>query len=151
MVPVYAAERGVPFLGRLIVDAQDEVLVALSGINTVIGDGSELRALVKNASGLAADAREQLAPLTGDARAAIQRYAALGEKAEVMLGELKQELVDTVGSVQAILADAKTLTQRMKDGQGTIGALLSDREMYDDIREMMKDLKRHPWKFIWKE
>ena len=24
-------------------------------------------------------------------------------------------------------------------------------EIDDDVREMMKDLKRHPWKFLWKE
>lgn len=130
---------------------EDEVLVALRGINEVIGDGRELRGLVANVSGLASDARTQLAPLTGDARAAIQRYAALGEKAEAMLGAIDKDLSDTVAAVQAILADAKALTQQLKDGKGTIGALLSDREMYDDVREMMKDLKRHPWKFIWKE
>lgn len=68
-----------------------------------------------------------------------------------MLDGVNKELISTAESVRAILADTKVLTQRLKDGQGTIGALLSDREMYDDIREMMKDLKRHPWKFIWKE
>ena len=82
---------------------------------------------------------------------AIKRYASLGAKAELMLEGVNKELVSTVESVRAILADAKFLTQQLKDGQGTIGALLSDREMYDDFREMMKDLKRHPWKFIWKE
>jgi len=130
---------------------EDEVLVALAGVNAVIGDGNELRSLVRNASGLASDARTQLAPLTSDARLAIQRYAALGEKAQTMLGEVENDLSSAVEAVNAILADAKVLTQRLKDGQGTIGALISDREMYDDIREMMKDLKRHPWKFIWKE
>lgn len=130
---------------------EDEVLVALAGVNAVIGDGSELRALVRNAAGLAADARAQIAPLSAEAKRAIERYAALGEKAEGLLGELRGEVVDAVASLKAILADAKTLTERLKDGQGTIGALISDREMYDDIREMMKDLKRHPWKFIWKE
>ncbi len=133
------------------IKVEDEVLVVLAGVNAVIGDGSELRGLVRNASGLAADARAQVGPLTGDAREAIKRYASLGAKAELMLEGVNKELVSTVESVRAILADAKFLTQQLKDGQGTIGALLSDREMYDDIREMMKDLKRHPWKFIWKE
>lgn len=130
---------------------EDELLKGLAGVNAVIGDGSELRSLVRNASGLAADARMQLGPLSADARKAIQRYDALGEAAQGMLADVNRELAAAVGSVKDILADAKVLTQRLKDGQGTIGALLSDREMYDDIREMMKDLKRHPWKFIWKE
>lgn len=132
-------------------EVEDEVLVALAGVNAAIGDGSELKALVGNASGLAADARRQLAPISDEAKRAIQRYASLGDKAEAMLGEIRGELTTAMTTVNGVLADAKTLTQRLKDGQGTIGAFMSDREMYDDIREMMKDLKRHPWKFIWKE
>ncbi len=30
-------------------------------------------------------------------------------------------------------------------------ALLADQELYDDVKELLADLRRHPWKFIWKE
>lgn len=130
---------------------EDELITALRGVNRVIGDGDEMRGLVRNASLLASDARAQISPLTKAVKATLERYTAVGERAESLLGEVGRELASTVASAKAILADAKALTQSLRDGQGTIGALLSDREMYDDIREMMKDLKRHPWKFIWKE
>jgi phospholipid/cholesterol/gamma-HCH transport system substrate-binding protein len=68
-----------------------------------------------------------------------------------MLAALDKEVNATLGVIQGVLSDAKSISETLKSGQGTIGALLTDREMYDDIREMMKDLKRHPWKFIWKE
>ena len=55
------------------------------------------------------------------------------------------------GEVRKALRGVSELMENVRDGEGTIGALLHDREMYDDIREMMKDLKRHPWKFLWKE
>lgn len=130
---------------------EDELIAALRGVNQVIGDGSEMRGLVRNASLLASDARAQVNPIAGAVKKTLERYQSVGEKAEALVVRVERELAETVDSVKAILADAKVLTQNLKDGKGTIGALLSDREMYDDVREMMKDLKRHPWKFIWKE
>jgi phospholipid/cholesterol/gamma-HCH transport system substrate-binding protein len=36
-------------------------------------------------------------------------------------------------------------------GRGTIGQLIIDQEIYDDLKEMLRDLKRHPWKMLWRE
>ena len=33
----------------------------------------------------------------------------------------------------------------------TSGPLLSRDELYSDLRELIRDLKRNPWKFFWKE
>ncbi len=138
------------FLTKALV-LEDEILKAVQGVNAVIGDGSEMRALVQNASLLAADARAQISPLSGSVKQALDRYTAVGEKAEAMLGALDKEVNATLDVINGVLSDAKSISSALKSGKGTIGALLTDREMYDDIREMMKDLKRHPWKFIWKE
>lgn len=128
-----------------------EALAVLKGAREVIGDGSEMRAVVRNAAALAADARSVIQPVVKDVRATLARYEKVGALAETSLAELKTEISGLLGKASRIFDDATTLTAQLKNGEGTIGALLSDREMYDDIREMMKDLKRHPWKFIWKE
>jgi phospholipid/cholesterol/gamma-HCH transport system substrate-binding protein len=39
----------------------------------------------------------------------------------------------------------------VRKGNGTAGALLVREEIYADLREMIRDLKRNPWKFFWKE
>ena len=39
----------------------------------------------------------------------------------------------------------------MRAGKGTAGALISRDEIYADLRELIRDLKRNPWKFFWKE
>ena len=39
----------------------------------------------------------------------------------------------------------------LRAGKGTAGALLSRDEVYSDLRELIRDLKRNPWKFFWKE
>jgi len=39
----------------------------------------------------------------------------------------------------------------MRRGEGTVGALLADEEIYDDLKEMLRELKTHPWRFFWRE
>jgi phospholipid/cholesterol/gamma-HCH transport system substrate-binding protein len=39
----------------------------------------------------------------------------------------------------------------VRKGKGTAGALLVDPQIYDDLKELVRDLKRNPWKFFWKE
>jgi len=49
-----------------------------------------------------------------------------------------------------VLSDLAVVSSNIRQGRGTVGALLRDRELYDDIRELVLELKRHPWKAIWK-
>ena len=57
------------------------------------------------------------------------------------------------GEVQAkaIAGDAQALVERVKSGKGTVGALVMDEALYDDLQEMLRDLKHNPWKFFWKQ
>ena len=50
-----------------------------------------------------------------------------------------------------VSADAKAMTADIRAGKGTIGGLMSDQEIYDDLKEMLRELKRRPWKIMWKE
>ena len=59
----------------------------------------------------------------------------------VSLGGKTGKLVDNVDGVVTDL----------RAGKGTAGALLVREEIYADLREMLRDLKKNPWKFFWKE
>lgn len=48
-------------------------------------------------------------------------------------------------------ADAQTIVEHIKAGEGTVGALVMDEAIYDDVQEMVRDLKHNPWKFLWKD
>ena len=61
------------------------------------------------------------------------------------------ELMVVGNKVAAVATDAAALTQDLRRGRGTAGALLVDPQVYDDLKELTRDLKRNPWKFFWKE
>lgn len=41
-----------------------------------------------------------------------------------------------------------TILKRIESGEGTIGKLVSDDSLYQDMKELMVDLKRNPWKLL---
>ncbi|MFT7582998.1 MAG: phospholipid/cholesterol/gamma-HCH transport system substrate-binding protein, partial [Myxococcota bacterium] len=128
-------------------EAKDFAIAA----NVAIGDGRELRGILSRASGLMADLRRSVPGVVRKVEATLGKYGDLADAGTAVVADAKMRVYTSLDRVDEILADVKFLTGQMRDGKGTIGALLSDQEMYDDIREMMRDLKRHPWKFIWKE
>ena len=48
-------------------------------------------------------------------------------------------------------ADAQVILAHVKKGEGSVGALVMDEQVYDDLQEMVRDLKHNPWKFFWRE
>ena len=51
----------------------------------------------------------------------------------------------------ATAADAQAIVAHIKKGDGSVGSLVMDEAMYDDLQELVRDLKHNPWKFFWKE
>ena len=41
--------------------------------------------------------------------------------------------------------------QKIDQGQGTLGALIQDKEMAENLKQLVKDLKDNPWKLLWKK
>jgi phospholipid/cholesterol/gamma-HCH transport system substrate-binding protein len=70
------------------------------------------------------------------------------------LARIKAMLADlsaTTKSVRAASADAQMVAAHMKQGRGSVGALVMDEQLFDDLQELARDLKHNPWKFFWKE
>jgi phospholipid/cholesterol/gamma-HCH transport system substrate-binding protein len=73
---------------------------------------------------------------------------------EDRLAKIDQVLDDaTEISKQARLAatDARVISARIRKGRGSVGALVMDEQLFDDLQELARDLKHNPWKFFWKE
>ncbi|MCK4852449.1 MAG: hypothetical protein KAS86_04965, partial [Candidatus Omnitrophica bacterium] len=44
--------------------------------------------------------------------------------------------------------DLEVILGRLRDGQGTIGKLLVEEKIYDDMEDLVSDIKAHPWKLL---
>ena len=55
------------------------------------------------------------------------------------------------GKAGGLIDNVNGMVTDLRAGKGTAGALLARDEVYSDLRELIRDLKRNPWKLFWKE
>jgi phospholipid/cholesterol/gamma-HCH transport system substrate-binding protein len=70
----------------------------------------------------------------------------------------RAKIKDNVANLNALTADLKEVTAslkvilaRLRDGEGTMGKLLTDEAVYQDVKALIRDLRDHPWKLLRKE
>jgi phospholipid/cholesterol/gamma-HCH transport system substrate-binding protein len=65
-------------------------------------------------------------------------------------GKLKTTLENTLDNFEKLSLEMKGLVEDIKSQKGTVGKLLYDDSLYNKIEEFIDDLKRHPWKLLYK-
>lgn len=118
-------------------------------------DGQQVRRMVDRVDGILSALERDVPPLAHDAR---QLTAELHRIASGVGDQQLRELRETIHGVHTLTERANTMAQdaqrviaHVRQGRGTVGALLMDEEIYDDLQELVRDLKHNPWKFFWRE
>jgi phospholipid/cholesterol/gamma-HCH transport system substrate-binding protein len=75
----------------------------------------------------------------------------LGPEQRASLKKTLKEVETIATSANKTAADVQAIVKHVKDGKGSVGALVMDEEIYDDLQEMLRDLKHNPWKLFWRE
>lgn len=76
----------------------------------------------------------------------------VGEEAQVAkIRAMLDDLAATTKDVRQAAADARVVAGHVRRGRGSVGALVMDEQLFDDLQELARDLKHNPWKFFWKE
>jgi phospholipid/cholesterol/gamma-HCH transport system substrate-binding protein len=119
-------------------------------------DNPKLIHTVDNIDKLSTDLRNDAGPLLADAKEAMANVkrlsATVGDPAQQeKLKKTLDDVAQLASRANAAAADAQAIVTQIKSGKGTVGALLMDEEIYDDMQEMVRDLKHNPWKFLWRE
>ena len=99
---------------------------------------------------------ENLPPIVEDGRKVLSDTKKITGKISTdeqlaRLDNMTRDLADASGRAKGLAQDAEGLMKHVKDGKGTVGALMMDEAVYDDLQELIRDLKHNPWKFFWKE
>jgi phospholipid/cholesterol/gamma-HCH transport system substrate-binding protein len=119
-------------------------------------DSPKLLETVDNIDKLTADIKKDSGPMLHDAKEALANLdritATVGDPAQQerikkMLGDLSQ----LAEKANATAGDAQAIVAHIKQGKGTIGGFVMDEEIFDDVEEMIRDLKHNPWKVLWRE
>ena len=105
--------------------------------------------------------------IPADSMILVNTLGLLGEKyVEIMPGKdyvnlltHRQEIIgvdpmpmhEVTALVKDIAVKVDNSITRINNGEGTVGKLLFDETLYDDLEALVKDLKNNPWKLMWKQ
>jgi phospholipid/cholesterol/gamma-HCH transport system substrate-binding protein len=70
------------------------------------------------------------------------------------LARINSMLIDleaTTRSAKLATADAQHVAAHIRRGRGSMGAIVMDEQLFDDLQELARDLKHNPWKLFWRE
>jgi phospholipid/cholesterol/gamma-HCH transport system substrate-binding protein len=145
-------------IGELIGNGADlakEAKTTLAKVNAGLGDGRPVANLVADADQTLKTAQSTMTTLTPSAQA-------LMKDATRVTGIITEQRIDkaidaadkaasAAGKAGGLIDNVNGMVTDLRAGKGTAGALLARDEVYSDLRELIRDLKRNPWKFFWKE
>src|SRR5690554_5755435 len=143
----------------------EEAAKLLAALNFAVDDGKGVQQMLRDAQTTASRARSistkvdgKIAPLLDDATVTAENARVISDSAKRLLADNEQKIQDSVDnvhasteSIEAASGSANSIIARIEAGEGTVGRVLADREMYDDVKEILRTIKRQPWKILWKE
>lgn len=98
---------------------------------------------------------QSLRDFTGAAQS-LRRFSGdlekMGPNLKQMFSKGNSENFETaLQNLKALSARLDTQMAKMEKGEGTLGALIHDQKMAQDLKDLINDLKKHPWKLLWKK
>jgi phospholipid/cholesterol/gamma-HCH transport system substrate-binding protein len=146
-------------LDRIAANAEQ---ISIDGVETLRAakrqyvDNPRIDRIITNADRVADTAARDVPPLLTDGRAAVgdarRVVNAVGSEEEIAKIKTAVNDVAAVASdAKAAMRDARVIVAHVRKGRGSVGALVMDEQLFDDLQEMARDLKHNPWKFFWKE
>ncbi len=62
----------------------------------------------------------------------------------------KSSIGSTLENLSLVTGNLRDITSSIKDGKGTIGRILYDERLYEDLEGLTADLKQNPWKLLYR-
>ena len=151
-------ERNGPKLDRLAENAEavsNDARSTLAAARERYIDGPQITRILNNVERSSQAVSQNVEPLLGDGRAVLTdakkiSRALAGDEQLSRFETMTRDASQAAASAKTAASDAEALVKRVKQGQGTAGQLMADEALYDDLSELIRDLKHNPWKLLWK-
>lgn len=69
---------------------------------------------------------------------------------EELIGEDPVPMQEVTRLAKSIAYNLEAGILNIREGKGTVGKLLFDDTLYNDLESFANDIKKHPWKLLWK-
>lgn len=119
-------------------------------------DGPRVNHIMSNVEQTTTALNEELVPLLKDTRVLVADARKLSQAlaSDEQLAAYKSMTSDasaTMKTVRTAAGRADRIMAHVQEGKGTAGSIVMDEALYDDLQELVRDLKHNPWKFFWRQ
>ncbi len=118
-------------------------------------EGAELQRILSNVDRITTTLSRDVQEVSTGVRSAVDRangaLSALGPEQQQQIRDAIADARSLADRADTTMRDAQGIVERIRRGEGTVGALIADEEVYDDLKELLRELKRNPWRFFWRE
>ena len=126
--------RALDNLNRLMEDNAGNIAGTLGNLNSVTGDMAQILSAEKN-----------------NLKSALENLSKFSD----MLGDNAQRVDSIIGNVDRVVAQFSDLVARIAQGEGTVGKLMNDPELYDSLNRasenlsaLLADVKQYPGRYV---
>lgn len=135
--------------------ATTEVNELVHGVRTQYVDGAEVRRILRNLDRTLGAVATDIRPILDDVRTTVRgandALSTLGPDERTRIQGAIRDAAELADRANRTIGDAQQIVAHIREGRGTVGALVMDEEIYDDLQELLRDLRHNPWKFFWRE
>lgn len=89
--------------------------------------------------------------IKGEDPVSIQELTDLSREIALQVGTAVKGAEVTLDKLSVTLESLNLILANIKEGKGSVGKLFFDESLYNNIDEMFADLKRNPWKLLYKQ
>jgi len=141
--PVRLAGVGVGQVQGIRIIRDEQAKTTKAEITVWINDGAKVEedsVVTINTLGLLGEKYLEIFPGTSG-KAVLKNNDVITGKDPVPMEKITENLANLSESI-------KTIVDKIKNGEGTVGKLLMDDSVYKNLEEFTADIKRHPWKLL---
>jgi phospholipid/cholesterol/gamma-HCH transport system substrate-binding protein len=124
-------------------------------VNKSLGDGKKIEKSLNSLNYLLAYLSGKLPLLVNNINSTLTKVDGkldlVGEKERDKLMSSLDQLSGLSDKAKLLVQDSRGLLKNVAQGKGSIGALVVKREVYEDLKELVRDLRENPWKLFWKD
>lgn len=129
-----------------------------AALRTGLGSGEDVARTFRDVSRVVGVLAREAAPVSRIAREALGNLEKAAEEVSALIALVREpmepvlaDLPEITRQARDMLRDVGAITAAITAGQGVIGQVILDDEIYADLKELLRDLKRNPWKLVWRE
>ncbi|MBU1238614.1 MCE family protein [Myxococcota bacterium] len=132
-----------------------EVTVSAERVNQIIGDGKKISRAINFVDYLLSYLTGRLPKLFSGIEETlaqvnnVTKLAGPKERDKIMASLSRFDSLSI--KLEGLTYDARKMLGSISKGKGSIGALITRREVYEDLKELVRDLRENPWKLFWKD